>query len=102
MRFKDDTYSSDDNATYWQGYAGYPVIAVLMLQGRLPYDSVEAEQWKEINWTEINNRFKRDYSAAVKEIESQRNINPERASEEAEKVMKALEALPIVIKRKIK
>ena len=24
------TYSSNDNATYWQGYAGYPVIAALM------------------------------------------------------------------------
>ena len=25
------TYSSNDNATYWQGYAGYPVIAVRSL-----------------------------------------------------------------------
>ena len=31
-------YSSNDNATYWQGYAGYPVIAVLMEQGALPLD----------------------------------------------------------------
>ena len=37
------TYSSNDNATYWQGYAGYPVIAVLMLQGRLPLDRAAAD-----------------------------------------------------------
>ncbi|MGI6218094.1 MAG: hypothetical protein ACOYIK_10855, partial [Coriobacteriales bacterium] len=24
-----DRYASTDNATYWQGYPGYPVIAVL-------------------------------------------------------------------------
>lgn len=29
-------YNSNDNATYWRGYAGYPVIAVMMMQGRLP------------------------------------------------------------------
>ncbi len=29
--------SSNDNASYWQGYLGYPGIAVLMLQGKLPY-----------------------------------------------------------------
>ena len=28
-----NVYTSDDNATYWQGYAGYPVIAVLMEAG---------------------------------------------------------------------
>ena len=35
VTWKDDTYSSNDNASYWQGYIGYPVIAVLMLQGKL-------------------------------------------------------------------
>lgn len=33
-----DAYASTDNATYWQGYAGYPVLAVLLLQGHLPLD----------------------------------------------------------------
>ena len=26
-----DVYASDDSTTYWQGYAGYPVLAVLLL-----------------------------------------------------------------------
>ena len=36
VRFQDDVYSSNDNATIWQHYAGYPILAVLMLQKRLP------------------------------------------------------------------
>lgn len=36
-------YSSNDSATYWQGYAGYPVITVLMAQGRLPFDRAMAD-----------------------------------------------------------
>ena len=39
-------YSSNDNATYWQGYAGYPVIAVLMEQGELPLDRAAAEAFR--------------------------------------------------------
>lgn len=37
VTFHDNTYTSNDNASYWQGYLGYPGIAVLMLQGKLPY-----------------------------------------------------------------
>lgn len=36
VSWTEDTYSSNDNASYWQGYAGYPVLAVLMKQGKLP------------------------------------------------------------------
>lgn len=101
VRFKGDQFSSDDNATFWRGYPGYPVIAVLMLQGKLPFDGEEAALWKNINWTELNKKHKSNYAAAVEEIENERGINKEKAHEEALKVMKALEELPIVIKRKI-
>ncbi len=36
VTWDDRVYTSNDSATYWQGYAGYPVIAVLLLQGELP------------------------------------------------------------------
>ena len=29
VTFHDNTYTSNDNASYWQGYLGYPGIAVL-------------------------------------------------------------------------
>ena len=102
VRFSGDQYASDDNATFWQGYAGYPVIAVLMLQGKLPYDSAEAEQWKGVNWTLTNKKNRNNYAAAVAEIAQERDINLTNAYEDAQKVMEAIKTLPIEIKRKIK
>ena len=102
VRFAGDQYSSDDNATYWQGYPGYPIIAVLMLQGKLPYDKEEADLWKNINWTLTNKRHKNNYKAAVEEIAKERDIDLETSYKEAQAVMDALSALPIEIKRKIK
>ena len=101
VRFYGDQYSSDDNATYWQGYPGYPVIAVLMLQGKLPYDKEEAELWKNINWTKLNKSYKNKYAEAVKSVAKERNINLEQSTEMAQEVMAALTKLPIEIKRKI-
>lgn len=67
VTWQDDLYRSDDNATYWQGYAGYPVILVLLLQGRLPYDSEVAGWFASIPWKALNERHKRDYDAALAE-----------------------------------
>ncbi|HML38306.1 MAG TPA: hypothetical protein PKA19_12940 [Bacillota bacterium] len=61
-------YASNDNATYWQGYAGYPIIAVLMKQGKLPLDMSIASRFAGINWTELNAKYKRDYGKAVAEV----------------------------------
>ena len=102
VRFSGNQYSSDDNATFWRGYPGYPVIAVLMLQGKLPYDTKEAELWKNINWTQINKKYRNNYAEAVAEIANERGIDMKESSAAADKVMKALEELPIEIKRKIK
>ena len=101
VRFSGDRYSSDDNATFWRGYAGYPVIAVLMLQGKIPYDAEEASLWKNINWTHINKKYRNNYAEAVAEIAKERNIDMSQSSAKALKVIEALESLPIEIKRKI-
>lgn len=101
VKFKGNLYASDDNATFWQGYPGYPVIAVLMLQGKLPYDEEEAKKWSGINWTEINKSFKNNYSKAVEFVAGQRDIDLGKATLDAQDVMKALQQLPIEIKRKV-
>lgn len=101
IRFEGDRYASDDNATYWRGYPGYPVIAVLMLQGRLPYDKAEAEKWKGVNWKAVNTKYKNDYSAAVKAVAEERGIDMQAAEKAAEKVMEALGNLNLEIKRKL-
>lgn len=102
VNFDGDQYSSDDNATFWQGYPGYPVIAVLMLQGKVPYDATEAELWKDINWTSLNKEYKNRYAEAVKSVGKLRGIDLEKSSKAAQKVMEVLSSLPIEIKRKIK
>lgn len=102
VRFSGDQYTSDDNATFWQGYPGYPVIAVLMLQDKIPYDKEEARLWKDINWTELNKKYRNKYAEAVRQIAEERGINQEKAAESAQLVMEALSSLPIEIKRKIK
>lgn len=101
VRFSGDTYSSDDNATYWQGYPGYPVIAVMMLQGRLPFDEEEAGKWKDVNWKAINTKFRNKYAKAVESVAEERDINLQESQKAAEKVMVALKTLEIKIKRKI-
>lgn len=101
VRFDGSRFSSDDNATFWRGYAGYPVIAVLMLQGRLPFDSPQAALWKDVNWKEINTRFKNNYARAVEEVARERNIDLGASYRAAEAVLADLRLLPIEIKRKI-
>ena len=61
-------YSSTDNASVWQGYPGYPIIAVLFLQGRLPYQQELAVYLKDIPWNDINKKYKRDYDKAIQEV----------------------------------
>lgn len=68
VQWEENAYKSNDSATYWQGYPGYLVIAVLMLQGRLPFDKEVAAFFANINWTALNAKHKRDYAAAVAEV----------------------------------
>ncbi|MEZ0327773.1 MAG: hypothetical protein ACAH95_17905 [Fimbriimonas sp.] len=72
-----DEISSSDPASRFQGYVGYPIIAVLLSTGRLEYDSLLAQKLGGVAWKEINDRFKRDYDAAVRHVLAERKIGPE-------------------------
>jgi len=61
--------NSDDNGSKWQGYLGYPSIAVLMLKGKLPFDKAFSEALRDIKWHTLNKKFKRNYDLAIKEAE---------------------------------
>ena len=54
VRWADGFYSSDDNGSRWQKYTGYPILAVLLLQGRLPLDRAVRESFRGIPWKQIN------------------------------------------------
>ena len=68
IRWKDNVYYSNDNSTYWQGYIGYPVIAVLMLKGKLPLNREILKYFKGINWKALNKKHKNKYSEALDEV----------------------------------
>lgn len=62
------TITSNDNASYWQGYAGYPIVAVLMTLGRLRVDDNIVPLLAGVDWHDLNERFRRDYDAAVAHV----------------------------------
>ena len=59
------TVTANDSASYWQGYLGYPIVAVLLARGELRADAQIVEQLGGVPWHELNARFKRDYDKAV-------------------------------------
>lgn len=94
------TFTSTDNATFWQGYPGYPVIAVMMRLGRIPYAEEIAREFSGINWTKLNSDHRRDYAAALLHVERERKIDPEAAAAAASIAYTALLENYPVIKRK--
>ncbi|MDE7299768.1 MAG: hypothetical protein K2N94_13245 [Lachnospiraceae bacterium] len=102
VKWKDETYSSNDNASYWKGDLGYPIIAVLMLQGKLSLDREIAEHFKGINWKKLNTEHKNKYSEAVKQIMEglkMSGVDCDKINHEINKVYGEIEQLTINTKR---
>ncbi len=88
------TVTSNDNASYWQGYLGYPAIAALIGRGmyRPPANVIDA--LADIPWKEINRRYRNNYAKTVAEvlkIVEERGHDPEAVRIEAEAVLQALQ-----------
>ena len=65
VAWRENDWSSNDPATWWQGDPGYPVIAVMFLIGRLPYDKEIATLFAGVNWNALNKKYKKNYAAAA-------------------------------------
>jgi hypothetical protein len=88
--------SSNDNASYWQGYLGYPAIAVLIARGTLGASGEATRALAAIPWKELNRRFKNDYArttAEVARIAGERAGDFEAIRDEAAAILGALAAL---------
>jgi hypothetical protein len=70
VEWSDDgrTVSANDNASYWQGYLGYPALAVLLERGELRAGEDVVRALAGVHWHDLNKRFKRDYDAAVANV----------------------------------
>ena len=99
ITFDGNVYSSNDNSTYWQGYAGYPVIAILFLQGKLPLSEETSALFKDVNWNALNKEYKRDYKAAAESVMKDRGMDQQKIETETNEVYEALKKLDIVIRR---
>lgn len=101
VKWKDNTYVSNDNASYWQGYPGYPVIALLILQNKLTYNNEIISLFKNINWHELNEKYKRNYDQVVEEVLSTISYDKNVIKSETEKIYEELKNLEIQIKKKL-
>lgn len=101
IKWKDNVYYSNDNATYWQGYIGYPIIAVLMLKGELSLNKNIVKYFKNINWNKLNKENNRDYRKSLEQIlvdvsDSERKL----IEEEINKVYEEIKLLDIELTKK--
>ena len=102
VTWNDGVYSSNDNASYWKGYAGYPIIAVLMMQGKLPHNEEISGLFKGINWKKLNTEYNNNYSQVVEALFNewqQKGIDTQSIYEEMQLVYSKLEEMNLEGKR---
>lgn len=77
------TAESDDNGTLYRDYVGYPIIALMIKQGRLPYDEELAGALRGIKWRTLNEQLKsyRRVEEEVKKRLAEKGIPPSRVDE---------------------
>jgi hypothetical protein len=63
--------SSNDNASYWQGYLGYPAIAVMIARGLLEARADVVKALTGIQWKKLNTLFRNDYERTIAEVNLQ-------------------------------
>lgn len=101
IKWKDNLYYSNDNSTYWQNYPGYPVLAILMLQGKLTLNREVSTYFKNVNWNKLNKDNNRDYKKSVEDILV--NVNEQEKEliySEIDKVYEEIKELDIELTKK--
>jgi hypothetical protein len=92
------TVTANDNASYWQGYVGYPIVAALLLLGRLHADDAAVNAMAGVAWHDLNRRFRRDYEAALSQVLGElatRGGDPALVEHEVAAVLRQLSALDL-------
>lgn len=59
---------SNDNTAFWTGSISYPMVAFLMLKGKIAYHSNLLEIFKDIRWKDIIQQNKKSYDKAVEVV----------------------------------
>jgi|SRR5215469_264328 len=88
--------SSNDNASYWLGYLGYPAIAVLIERGLYRAPANVTDALAGIPWHAINRRNKNNYAKTLAEVDKVIEANghdPDAVRSEAEELLGYLKKL---------
>ena len=96
--------ASNDNASYWQGYVGYPAIAVLIARGFYRPPANVTDALAGVAWKELNRKFKNDWAKTIAEVEKaleQAGHDPDAVRSEAEAVLNFLRELQPVHGKRI-
>lgn len=83
---------SNDNASKWQGYMGYPTIAFLMEKGMIGYDKKVAQAMKGFRWKKLNEKFD-DHSETALYVKQECSLKPEDIEGAVDAVMRRLREL---------
>ncbi|MDW8084552.1 MAG: hypothetical protein RMI49_05080 [Candidatus Caldarchaeum sp.] len=86
---------SDDNGTVFRDYVGYPIIAFLMVLGKISYDQKIAELLASVKWRSLNERYKSyaKVESVVKDMLAKQGVKPEEVEEFVAKVLQEVEQL---------
>jgi hypothetical protein len=88
--------SSNDNASYWQGYLGYPAIAVLIERGLYRAPANVTDALAAIPWQEINRQNRNNYAKTLAEVDKlieENGHDPDAVRSEAEALLEYLTKL---------
>ncbi|MFZ8840593.1 MAG: hypothetical protein ACO2PM_17080 [Pyrobaculum sp.] len=89
---------SNDNGTLYRGYVGYPILACLMAEGKLPIDAELGEKLRGVPWRRLNEQYKR-YEEVLRQIYVERGIERERAEAYIDAVLRRLAAMRLRLKK---
>jgi hypothetical protein len=73
--------SSNDNASFWQGYLGYPAIAVMIARGLIHADEAAVRALAGHPWKQLNARYRNDYDRTLEEVMRRATANGYDAAE---------------------
>lgn len=65
----------------------------------MPFNQKLADNFKSVNWNEINSKFKRNYAKAATEVIKKKGLDENEVMAELGIVYEDLKKLPITIKR---
>jgi hypothetical protein len=85
--------SSNDNASFWQGYLGYPAIAVMIARGLYRPKPEVIRALSGVPWKQLNTQYRNDYERTLAEVMRRAEANgfdADAIRTEAEAVLEAV------------